>query len=169
MTGSAAAFKIRRGKLRDLRTIRRLVDTVYDPLNESIGIPDEYPQPKFWWLILDRRLWVLEDQKELVGLIGLQDNSVQLVVFLLTVRPDTQRRGIGRALIAFAEAEARKRGLIGLLLHTPEKLTNAIEFYQRLGFSDVGRENFYGHTFVIFAKRLDATAPPRAAASALRP
>ena len=167
MIDATAAFKIRRGRLRELRAIGRLVDTVYRPLNTSLGLVGA-PRPKLWWLILDRRLWVLEDRKTLAGLINLHDNSVHLVVSLLTVRPDSQRRGIGRALIAFAEAEAKRRGLIGLLLHTPEKLVTAIEFYRQLGFSEAGRETAYGQAFVVFAKRCDATAPPRAAVAAPR-
>ena len=153
MNETAASFKIRRGRLRELRAIRHLVDTVYRPLNESLSLVGA-PQPRLWWQVLDRRLWVLEDRKALAGLINLHDNSVHLIVSLVTVRPDSRRRGIGRALIAFAEAEAKRRGLIGLLLHTPEKLVTAVEFYRRLAFSEVGRENVHGQTFVVFAKRL---------------
>jgi N-acetylglutamate synthase-like GNAT family acetyltransferase len=55
-------------------------------------------------------------------------------------------RGIGRALVAAIEAEARARGCVLLFLTTAERRGDAHEFYRAVGFEETGRR---------FAKPLD--------------
>jgi ribosomal protein S18 acetylase RimI-like enzyme len=54
----------------------------------------------------------------------------------LAVAPQAARRGIGRALMAAAEAWARDRGLRYLTLHTGMANTTARRFYAALGFQE---------------------------------
>jgi ribosomal protein S18 acetylase RimI-like enzyme len=54
----------------------------------------------------------------------------------LVVADRASRRGIGRALIAAADAWARDRGLRNLTLHTGAFNANARGFYAALGFAD---------------------------------
>jgi hypothetical protein len=72
-------------------------------------------------------------------------------------------------LMDFAEAEARKRGLIGLRLHTPVVFTEAAAFYRRLGFEELARLTQGEHEFIFMMKRFGATAPRPAADAAPRP
>jgi GNAT superfamily N-acetyltransferase len=50
------------------------------------------------------------------------------------VRPDLQRGGIGRALVAHLERKARELGAIELALDTAEGATQLVQWYERLGF-----------------------------------
>ena len=63
-------------------------------------------------------------------------------------------RGLGRRVMALAEAEARKRGLGGIWLDT--WTFQAPYFYPKLGFEEFGRIPGYpeGHDRVFFVKRL---------------
>lgn len=56
----------------------------------------------------------------------------------LYVQPRFQRRGIGRALLATAEGHARAAGLRTLWLTAWEGNTQALGFYARCGFEDIG-------------------------------
>jgi GNAT superfamily N-acetyltransferase len=168
VTRPAAAQRIRRARLRDRHAIRHLVDVAYSCQEQALGLAPSARRISFWWHILNRRLWLLENGQELVGLIGLLDGSVQLFIFLVTILPSAQRRGLGRMLVEFAEIEARRHGLTRLQLDTPEGFVNAIEFYRHLGFVDIGRQDRDGYVSVVMMKRLEAKALPLAAASVRR-
>ena len=158
MKGANAARRIRAARWRDRHAIRQLTNATYMPQLEQLGLQRHLQRINFWWLILNSRLWVLEDGRELVAVIGLQNMSIQVFVFLVAVLPGMQRRGFGRALIEFAEAESRRRGFYRIFLSVPEEFINAVEFYQHLGFVEAGRRVQDGHTFIDMLKRWDAAA-----------
>jgi GNAT superfamily N-acetyltransferase len=60
-----------------------------------------------------------------------------LYVRLLAVTPQARTLGVGRALMAGAEAEARRRGLVGVYLDTYD--FQAPGFYEKLGYREFGR------------------------------
>ena len=61
--------------------------------------------------------------------------------------------GLGREVMALAEAEARRRGLVGMWLDT--WTFQAPGFYQKLGFTECGRITEYppGHDRIFYVKR----------------
>ena len=61
--------------------------------------------------------------------------------------------GLGREVMALAEAEARRRGLLGMWLDT--WTFQAPGFYQKLGFIECGRITGYppGHDRIFYMKR----------------
>lgn len=72
----------------------------------------------------------------------------------LWVRPDRQRQGLGRQLLAEAEALARSRGCAGLYVDTFD--AGAASFYERAGYGRFGRiEDFPpGHARIFLSKSL---------------
>jgi len=99
---------------------------------------------------------VLELDRKIVGMICLIGASDRLEIFVLAVSPEFQGRGFGRSLIAFAEDEARRRGLGELCLQTPVQFLEAIGFYQRLGFVEIGQEELEGVRLVRMTKAVPA-------------
>ena len=63
-------------------------------------------------------------------------------------------QGIGKALIAYCEAQARALGLGSVQLYTNEKMTNNAIMYKRLGYSETERRKEDGFSRIYFAKRL---------------
>lgn len=92
------------------------------------------------WLIPDTAVLVLEDTAE--GL--LLDN--------IAVTEAARGTGIGRALIAFAEAQTLARGHTRLWLYTNEKMVENISLYTRLGFAETHREEQAGFARVFMEK-----------------
>lgn len=54
----------------------------------------------------------------------------------VAVAPELQRRGIGRALVAFSERLAVRQGFTAMILHARD---TAVPFYENLGYVRVGR------------------------------
>jgi ribosomal protein S18 acetylase RimI-like enzyme len=98
--------------------------------------------------------WVLEDEGRFVASVVLQDRGDHLHVENVAVAPDRQGRGLGRALLAFAEDEARRRGLPELRLYTNAAMADNLAFYPRLGFREVERRTEHGFSRVFFVKPL---------------
>jgi ribosomal protein S18 acetylase RimI-like enzyme len=76
------------------------------------------------------------------------------VVNNVAVAPACQGQGRGRALLAFAEDEARRRGLPEIRLHTNAAMAGNIVMYPRLGYTETGRETRGGFDRVLFVKLL---------------
>lgn len=95
--------------------------------------------------------WVSDD---LTSAIVLVDNGDHLVVNNVAVSPALQGRGLGRALLEFAEAEARRRGFSEVRLHTNAAMADNLLMYPKLGYTEVGRETQGGFHRVLFVKRL---------------
>ncbi|MCC6847090.1 MAG: GNAT family N-acetyltransferase [Deltaproteobacteria bacterium] len=62
---------------------------------------------------------------------------------LLGVRPDCRRRGLGRALVAWAEAPAVLAGITDVFLEVRESNRDGRAFYERLGYRTLGRVGGY--------------------------
>jgi ribosomal protein S18 acetylase RimI-like enzyme len=97
---------------------------------------------------------VLKEGDALVGALILEDEPDALMLYNIAVSPDAQGQGLGRRLIAFTEAEARRRGYGLLKLYTNEKMVENVAMYPRLGFTETHRGSEAGHRRVYFEKRL---------------
>ena len=75
--------------------------------------------------------WVAEEDGQLGGVMGLQDQGTVIVVRHAYVTPSVQRKGVGTKLLRHVEGLAAKPILIG----TWAAASWAIDFYQRNGFS----------------------------------
>ena len=62
----------------------------------------------------------------------------------LTVRPESQRQGIGSRLLKHFQQLARRHGADTLMLEVRPSNRNAISLYEKLGFNEIGvRRNYY--------------------------
>lgn len=90
----------------------------------------------------------------LVGAIVLTEHDDHLHVDNVAVAPGRQGQGLGRALLAFAEAEARRRGLPEVRLYTNAAMADNLVFYPKLGFAETARYEQRGFSRVLFVKRV---------------
>lgn len=83
-------------------------------------------------------------------------------VFRLYVQRPFLRRGLGRALIAMAEASARARGLNAVWLTAWVGNDRALAFYEALGYRDIGVTEYLiegvAHENRVLCKRIAASA-----------
>jgi len=85
--------------------------------------------------------WLARDHGESVGLMILKRHECALEIWLMATRRDLRRQGVGRALVAEAEAEARRNGLTFLTVKTLgpsepyEPYAETRAFYRAVGFT----------------------------------
>lgn len=88
--------------------------------------------------------------KMLVGVVLWAETDGGLYIARLSVRPDWRGRGIARALVAAAEAEARRRRLPRLYLSTRLALADNRRLFAACGFHETGQHAHPGYTAPTF-------------------
>jgi GNAT superfamily N-acetyltransferase len=63
----------------------------------------------------------------------------------VAIEPELQRQGIGRALMAWAEQEARRRGCEAVAVGVRTALPGNLAFYRALGYGVVGERRHDGY------------------------
>jgi GNAT superfamily N-acetyltransferase len=88
-----------------------------------------------------------------VGLIVLLPQKDALLLDNVAIDPSVQGRGYGKKLIAFAEEHARKMGFRRIILYTNEVMTENLQLYFRLGYTETHRAEEGGFNRVFFSNR----------------
>ena len=138
----------------DVDAITRLVTTAFGKYVERIGRPPAPMLDDYATFVRTERVWVLDDGREIVGVLVTRAESDHLLLDSIAVSPTAQGGGHGRRLIERAEQDARDAGLAEIRLVTNEAMTENLEFYPRRGFHETGRGVQDGYRRVFFAKRL---------------
>ncbi len=138
----------------DVAAVTELVDAAYGHYVARIGRRPGPMMADYGQVISDSAVTVAVRQEAVVGLIVLAVTSEGFLVENVAVHPSQQGHGLGRALLAFAEAEAKRVGFDSLYLYTHEKMTENIALYQRLGYVEYDRRAEAGFARVFLRKQL---------------
>jgi ribosomal protein S18 acetylase RimI-like enzyme len=95
---------------------------------------------------------VAERGGEIVGLIVLAITDEGFAVDNVAVHPAQQGRGVGRALLEHAEAEARRDGFHSLYLYTHKRMTENLALYERLGYVEYDRRS-HGDACLVYLRK----------------
>jgi ribosomal protein S18 acetylase RimI-like enzyme len=144
---------VRTARPDDRAAVEAIVEAAYSVYVERIGKPPGPMLDDYAKLIGARAVSVLDDPDgAIAALIVLLPQPDHLLLDNIAVRPDRQGTGLGRRLVAFAEAEARRLGYAGLRLYTHATMTENIALYTRLGFRETGRGREAGYDRVFMTK-----------------
>lgn len=105
-------------------------------------------------VIADAIVHVALDAGRIVGSIVTQVTDEGFYVDNVAVRPSVRGRGVGRALLLHAEAQARARGFSSLYLATHEKMTENRALYVRAGYVEFDHRVVDGFPRVFMRKSL---------------
>lgn len=147
---------VRPAAVSDLPAVTRIVAEAYEKYVVRIGkapgpMLDDYPAH-----IKNHTAWVIEHRGKVAGLIVLIPEQDHLLLDNIAVDPACHGRGLGRALLSFAEQEAVRRGYRELCLYTHEKMTENLAMYPALGWVETGRGEQAGFQRVFFRKRVSS-------------
>jgi GNAT superfamily N-acetyltransferase len=139
----------------DAIAVKQIVDDAYRVYIPRIGKPPGPMLDDYSARIADGSVSVVEDgHGAIAGIIVLLSSADHLLLQNVAVRPVHQGQGFGRALIAFAEQQAKKLGHAEIRLYTHEKMVENIRLYTRIGFVETGRGHQDGFDRVFMAKPL---------------
>jgi ribosomal protein S18 acetylase RimI-like enzyme len=147
---------IREAESRDLGSIIAVVEAAYAQYVPRIGRKPAPMTADYEALVAAREVWVGTDGDEIVGVLVIRPADDSLELENVAIEPGSQGRGYGRALIEFAEAQARELGLRAVTLYTNEAMVENAQLYPRLGYVETDRRAEDGYRRVFFRKSLDS-------------
>lgn len=151
---TANEYTLRPAEDEDAPTVAALVDAAYRPYIDRIGFPPRPMLDDYTQVIHHSRVTVAETQATIVGVIVLNADGEGFFIDNVAVHPSQRGRGVGKALLQLAEAEARRAGFDSIYLYTHEKMTENIALYSRIGYEEYGRRDQEGSSLVYMRKRL---------------
>ena len=101
-----------------------------------------------------QRVTVAESQGTIVGVIVLTVDDEGFLIDNVAVGTSHRGEGLGRALLEFAEAEARLMGFDSIHLYTHEKMTENLAIYSRIGYVEYDRRSQGEFSLVYMRKHL---------------
>jgi ribosomal protein S18 acetylase RimI-like enzyme len=149
-----APFRLRRATRDDVAAVTACVCAAYLPWIAAVGrqpgpMLDDYAE-----VIGSHDVHVAERDGAIVGVLVLDVVDGGVFVDNVCVAPAAQRAGLGRLMLAFAEAEARRRGQAAIALSTHERMASNLALYARLGYVVVSRRTVDGYPRVFLRKPL---------------
>jgi ribosomal protein S18 acetylase RimI-like enzyme len=146
--------RIRAATAADVPAIAEVVDQAYRHYVDRMGkLPgpmlDDYAAH-----VLEGAVWVLEEGAAVTGIIVLLPAPNYLLLDNIAISPARQGLGLGRRLLAFAEAEALRRGYREIRLYTHQTMVENQRLYAAIGYEETGRGTEAGYDRVFMRKQL---------------
>jgi len=147
-------LRIRAATAADVSAIANIVDQAYRHYIARIGKPPGPMLDDYAARVSEGTLWVLEEGAVIAAIIVLLPAPNYLLLDNIAVSPARQSLGLGRRLLAFAEAEALRRGYREIRLYTHQTMVENQSLYASIGYEETGRGSEAGYDRVFMRKRL---------------
>lgn len=146
---------IRQAQMADGSAVRECAEDAYAQYVSAIGKKPAPMVADFFALIASEFVYVaVNEQANVVGFIIFFQEGDSVLLENVAVRSDVVGQGIGKRLIAFCEAEAKRFGAVSILLYTNEKMTGNLSLYPHLGYQETERKTENGFNRVYFEKTI---------------
>lgn len=154
---NSSTVTIRPASQADAAAVTACVCAAYQRYIQRIGKQPGPMLEDYSTVIHEHQVHVAERGQHILGVLVLVETSEGLLIDNVAVDPSSQGIGVGRHLLEFAEAEARRRGLLSIYLSTNEKMTENQELYSRIGYVAFDHRLVNGYRRVFMRKQLPIT------------
>ena len=151
---AAEPLGIRPATAADLPAIKALITAAYSGYLTRMDKPPAPMLRDYGPSVEDGTTWVTGSP--VTAVVTLYPREDHLYVENVAVHPDAQGRGLGRALMEFAEQEAARRGLSRMALVTHEVMTENQAIYSHMGYTEIDRRAEDGYRRIYMEKNLPA-------------
>ena len=138
----------------DAPAIAACVDAAYRHYIPRVGRKPGPMMRDYAEAIRDEQVHVLEQDGRIIGALVLAVTEEGFLLEMIAVHPAAQGTGVGRRLLEFSEAEARRQGYAAIYLYTHEKMTENQALYSKIGYVEYDRRIEQGLARVYMRKRL---------------
>jgi ribosomal protein S18 acetylase RimI-like enzyme len=145
---------IRAATADDVSAITQIVGQAYRHYIARMGKPPGPMLDDYGARVLEGVVWVLEEGSVIAGIIVLLPTMDYLLLDNIAVSPARQGLGLGRRLLAFAEAEALRSGYLEIRLYTHRTMVENQRLYASIGYEETGRGTEAGYDRVFMRKQL---------------
>jgi ribosomal protein S18 acetylase RimI-like enzyme len=146
--------RIRAATAADVPAIADIVEQAYRHYIARIGKPPGPMLDDYAARVSEGAVWVLEKAGVIAAIIVLLPAANYLLLDNIAVSPARQGLGLGRRLLAFAEAEALQRGYREIRLYTHQTMVENQRLYASIGYEETGRGTEAGYDRVFMRKQL---------------
>jgi len=146
--------RIRAATAGDVSAIALIVDQAYRHYIPRIGKPPGPMLDDYAARVAEGAVWVLEEAAVIAAIVVLRPAPDYLLLDNIAVAPERQGSGLGRRLLAFAEAEASRRGYREIRLYTHQTMVENQRLYASIGYEETGRGAEAGYDRVFMRKQL---------------
>lgn len=144
----------RRARPADTAQVCRIARDAFAGYTPRLGRPPREIGLDYPSLVQRGLVLVAGSADGLAGFAVAEPRDDTLAIDVVAVDPAAQHRGIGRRLIAHAEAQARVSGLRRIDLAVDEMMWETLGLYARLGYQEIDRREQEGCVRVQFRKYL---------------
>ena len=147
-------YSLRSANEVDAARVAALVNAAYVHYVERIGMPPRPMTDDYSEVISNQEVIVAESHGTIVGVIVLTVDEEGFLIDNVAVDPSHRGKGLGKALLEFAEAEARRAGFDSIYLYTHEKMTENLALYSTIGYVEYDRRSQGDFSLVFMRKHL---------------
>lgn len=148
-------MELRRANLSDETPVRALVDAAYARWIPIVGARPEPMLRDYAAVLRHHEVWVhCAPEGRIDAMLELIEAPDHLHIANLAVSPERQGRGLGSALLRFAESRARRMQIFKLHLCLNREMTANQRLYERHGFTPSHLSQIDGLEIVFMAKCL---------------
>src|SRR6267143_2083463 len=146
--------RIRAATAADVPAIADIVDQAYRHYIARMGNPPGPMLDDYAARVSEGAVWVLKERAVIAAIIVLLPAPNYLLLDNIAVSPARQGLGLGRRLLAFAEAEALRRGYAEIRLYTHQTMVENQRLYASIGYEETERGTEAGYDRVFTRKQL---------------
>jgi GNAT superfamily N-acetyltransferase len=148
-------YSFRPAAAADAPAVQACVHAAYRHYVARIGTEPGPMRDDYAEVIRDRQVMVAESGGRLVGVLVLDRTKEGFLLENVAVDPAHKGAGLGRALLQWAEAEARRAGYPSIYLYTHEKMVENLALYSKIGYVEYDRRSEAGLARVYLRKKLE--------------
>ena len=134
-------YSFRSATSADAAKVIALVMAAYGHYPEQIGMVPRPMTDDYAQVITNYQVTVVESHQTIVGVIVLTITDEGFLIDNVAVDPSYRGKGLGKTLLEFAEAEARRAGFDSIYLYTHEKMKENIALYSKIGYVEYDRRS----------------------------